>query len=274
MPLKLHRLIAGLAASRSVCARRRRRTENHAARLHRARDRPDQGLRGRLQQDRSEHRAEMGARFHRRHHREGARRKSQPAGRRRRSARRRRAWWCSPTKACCGRTRRRASTSSRAKYSDPQNPPALGRHGRLWRCDLLQHGRGAEAQPAQAGELEGPDQARLQGPDRHAQSGVVGHRLPRRRRAGCRCGASRTRGSSWMRCTRTSRSHTHSGRKPCRQAGAGEFPIGISFEYRAMATKKSGAPVDIVFPTEGLGWDLEASRHHEDHARSSTPRRS
>ena len=26
-----------------------------------------------------------------------------------------------------------------------------------------------------------------------------------------------------------------------------------------MTTKKSGAPVDIIFPSEGLGWDLEAS---------------
>jgi iron(III) transport system substrate-binding protein len=33
----------------------------------------------------------------------------------------------------------------------------------------------------------------------------------------------------------------------------------VSFEYRAMSTKKSGAPVDLIFPTEGLGWDLEAS---------------
>ena len=53
--------------------------------------------------------------------------------------------------------------------------------------------------------------------------------------------------------------YTHSGSKPCRQAGAGEFPIGVSFEYRAVTTKKSGAPIDIIFPTEGLGWDLEAS---------------
>ena len=53
--------------------------------------------------------------------------------------------------------------------------------------------------------------------------------------------------------------YTHSGSKPCRQAGAGEFPIGVSFEYRAVATKKSGAPIDIIFPTEGLGWDLESS---------------
>jgi iron(III) transport system substrate-binding protein len=53
--------------------------------------------------------------------------------------------------------------------------------------------------------------------------------------------------------------YTHSGSKPCREAGAGEFPIGISFEYRAVTTKKSGAPIDIIFPSEGLGWDLEAS---------------
>jgi len=53
--------------------------------------------------------------------------------------------------------------------------------------------------------------------------------------------------------------YTHSGSQPCKQAGAGEFPIGVSFEYRAMATKKSGAPVDIIFPSEGLGLDLEAS---------------
>jgi len=53
--------------------------------------------------------------------------------------------------------------------------------------------------------------------------------------------------------------YTHSGSKPCRQAGAGEFPIGVSFEYRAVTTKKSGAPIDVIFPSEGLGWDLEAS---------------
>lgn len=53
--------------------------------------------------------------------------------------------------------------------------------------------------------------------------------------------------------------YTHSGSKPCRQAGAGEFPVGLSFEYRANKTKKDGAPIDIVFPKEGLGWDLEAT---------------
>lgn len=53
--------------------------------------------------------------------------------------------------------------------------------------------------------------------------------------------------------------YTHSGSKPCKQAGAGEFAIGISFEYRANQVKASGAPVEMVFPKEGLGWDIEAT---------------
>ncbi|MCK6435489.1 putative 2-aminoethylphosphonate ABC transporter substrate-binding protein [Rivihabitans pingtungensis] len=53
--------------------------------------------------------------------------------------------------------------------------------------------------------------------------------------------------------------YTHSGSKPCKQAAAGEFPIGIAFEYRAAKLKDSGAPIDVVFPKEGLGWDVEAT---------------
>ncbi|WP_157669654.1 putative 2-aminoethylphosphonate ABC transporter substrate-binding protein [Chitinibacter sp. GC72] len=53
--------------------------------------------------------------------------------------------------------------------------------------------------------------------------------------------------------------YIHSGSKPCKQAAAGEFPIGIAFEYRAAKLKVEGAPIDLVFPKEGLGWDLEAT---------------
>jgi iron(III) transport system substrate-binding protein len=53
--------------------------------------------------------------------------------------------------------------------------------------------------------------------------------------------------------------YTHSGSKPCRQAGAGEFVVGISFDFRGNDVKAKGAPVELVFPSEGLGWDLEAS---------------
>jgi iron(III) transport system substrate-binding protein len=53
--------------------------------------------------------------------------------------------------------------------------------------------------------------------------------------------------------------YTHSGSKPCRQAGAGEFVIGISFDFRANQVKASGAPIEMIFPKEGLGWDIEAT---------------
>ncbi|MDP5055665.1 MAG: putative 2-aminoethylphosphonate ABC transporter substrate-binding protein [Marinomonas hwangdonensis] len=53
--------------------------------------------------------------------------------------------------------------------------------------------------------------------------------------------------------------YTHSGSKPCKLAASGETVIGISFAFRAAKSKKAGAPLDIIFPTEGLGWDMEAT---------------
>ena len=57
--------------------------------------------------------------------------------------------------------------------------------------------------------------------------------------------------------------YTHSGSKPCNMAAAGEYVAGISFEYRANTNKAKGAPIDLVFPKEGLGWDLEAFAIHK-----------
>lgn len=57
--------------------------------------------------------------------------------------------------------------------------------------------------------------------------------------------------------------YTHSGSKPCNMAAAGEFVMGISFEYRGNANKAKGAPIDLIFPKEGLGWDLEAFAIHK-----------
>ncbi len=53
--------------------------------------------------------------------------------------------------------------------------------------------------------------------------------------------------------------YTHSGSKPCKLAGSGEIPIGISFAYRGFMQKKKGEPVLTVFPKEGSGWDVEAN---------------
>ena len=52
--------------------------------------------------------------------------------------------------------------------------------------------------------------------------------------------------------------YTHSGSKPCKLAAKGEIPIGVSFAYRGAKSKNAGAPLEIVAPSEGVGWDLEA----------------
>lgn len=52
--------------------------------------------------------------------------------------------------------------------------------------------------------------------------------------------------------------YTHSGSAPCKLAASGEIPIGISFAYRGAKSKNAGAPINIVAPSEGVGWDLES----------------
>ena len=168
--------------------------------------------------------------------------------------------------ACSSPTRRSTSTRSCRAYRDKKHPPAWVGHGRVGRDGLLQHGRGAEEGNPEARDLEGPDQAGLQGPDRDAEPGLVGHRLLRRHRMAAAVGRPRraAAGSTWTRCTRTSRSTRTRARSPAAMAAAGEFVVGISFEYRANSKKAKGAPIDLVFPKEGLGWDLEGVRHHEE----------
>ena len=53
--------------------------------------------------------------------------------------------------------------------------------------------------------------------------------------------------------------YTHSGSKPCKQAASGEIPIGISFAFRGAKSKAAGAPLEIIIPSEGIGWDMEAT---------------
>ncbi|MGL5764193.1 MAG: extracellular solute-binding protein [Sarcina sp.] len=52
--------------------------------------------------------------------------------------------------------------------------------------------------------------------------------------------------------------YTHSGSKPAKFAASGEYPIGISFGYRAVKQMNDGDPVKAIFPKEGSGWDLES----------------
>jgi iron(III) transport system substrate-binding protein len=53
--------------------------------------------------------------------------------------------------------------------------------------------------------------------------------------------------------------YTHSGSAPCVQAAKGERVLGLGYDMRAASEKTKGAPIDIVLPTEGAGWDMEAA---------------
>ena len=53
--------------------------------------------------------------------------------------------------------------------------------------------------------------------------------------------------------------YTHSGSKPCKLAASGETAIGVSFAFRGAKSKAAGAPLEIVIPSEGIGWDMEAT---------------
>jgi iron(III) transport system substrate-binding protein len=53
--------------------------------------------------------------------------------------------------------------------------------------------------------------------------------------------------------------YTTSGSKPAKMAAAGECGIGISFGYRCAQLLAEGNPVEVVFPSEGCGWDVEAN---------------
>lgn len=52
--------------------------------------------------------------------------------------------------------------------------------------------------------------------------------------------------------------YTHSGSAPSVIAARGEQVIGLGFEFRASRLKAEGAPIDIILPTEALGWEMNA----------------
>ena len=54
-------------------------------------------------------------------------------------------------------------------------------------------------------------------------------------------------------------SYTHSGSKPCNQAAAGEYVVGVSWPYRGSKLKQKGAPIEVIVPSEGIGWEMQAA---------------
>jgi iron(III) transport system substrate-binding protein len=53
--------------------------------------------------------------------------------------------------------------------------------------------------------------------------------------------------------------YTHSGSAPCNNAARGEYGLGISLDMRAVTLKNQGAPIDIIVPTDGVGFDMEGT---------------
>jgi iron(III) transport system substrate-binding protein len=51
----------------------------------------------------------------------------------------------------------------------------------------------------------------------------------------------------------------HSGSAPCVAAAKGERIAGISLDMRGASEKTKGAPLEVISPVEGIGWDMEAT---------------
>ena len=52
---------------------------------------------------------------------------------------------------------------------------------------------------------------------------------------------------------------TKSGGAPGRMAASGETPIGIALAYEVEVAKKQGAPIDVIWPSDGVPWTFEAN---------------
>lgn len=53
--------------------------------------------------------------------------------------------------------------------------------------------------------------------------------------------------------------YLHSGSAPCVQAARGERTVGLALDMRGASEKSKGAPMEVVIPKEGVGWEMEAS---------------
>lgn len=53
--------------------------------------------------------------------------------------------------------------------------------------------------------------------------------------------------------------YTHSGSAPCVQAARGERVAGIALDMRGASEKTKGAPIEVIIPSEGTGWEIEAA---------------
>jgi iron(III) transport system substrate-binding protein len=50
--------------------------------------------------------------------------------------------------------------------------------------------------------------------------------------------------------------YTGSGDAPCIQAARGERVLGVSFDMRALRERSQGAPIELLLPDDGVGWEM------------------
>jgi iron(III) transport system substrate-binding protein len=53
--------------------------------------------------------------------------------------------------------------------------------------------------------------------------------------------------------------YLHSGSAPCVQAARGERVAGLALDMRGASEKTKGAPIEVIVPSEGTGWEQEAT---------------
>lgn len=53
--------------------------------------------------------------------------------------------------------------------------------------------------------------------------------------------------------------YLHSGSAPCVQAARGERVAGVALDMRGVHERSLGAPIEVVVPSEGTGWEMEAN---------------
>jgi iron(III) transport system substrate-binding protein len=52
---------------------------------------------------------------------------------------------------------------------------------------------------------------------------------------------------------------TKSGGAPGRMAASGETPIGIALAYEVEVAREQGAPIEVIYPTDGVAWTFEGN---------------
>ena len=215
-----------------------------------------------------EHRDQVGARFHRRDHRQAAGRKSQPAGRRGDGRGR-----VEPGAVRQARHARalRADEPRRdhEQYRDKKNPPAwwgMDVWGAVVCFNTVEAQKKNIPKPETWKDLPKPvykGQVVMPNP---ASSGtgyfdVVGLAadVGRRQRQGRRLEVHGRAAREHRASTRTRAPSPATWPRPASTWSASRSSTA------ATANKSKGAPIDLVFPKEGLGWDLEAFAHPQGH---------